>query len=236
VGESTISLGLGLGGAKLATSSGRPVGGGFNNQFSASFDATDDHLFFGANATDKDITLGTTDFALSMWIYPVSDTQDFIFVDKTKADRTYLLGGELILKGYGTPATITISSAYTEDEWFHLVVTRTSGTEKVYINAVEKNSRSESGAFKISSFGYHSAGYYFQGKMDEISFHSAGLSASEVTAMYNSGSPIDISSGFNTSGWWRMGDDSSGTTINDQIGSENLTSSGANLSDSNVPS
>lgn len=234
MGESTISLGLGLGGAKLATSSGRPVGGGFQNQFSGSFDGTDDHLFFGTSAGNKDITLGTTDFALSMWLYGVSDTQDFIFVDTTKASRAFLSGGSLMIRGYGV--AITISSAYTEDEWFHLVVTRTSGTEKVYINAVEKNSKSESGAFKISSFGYHSAGYYFQGNMDEISFHSAGLSASEVTAMYNSGSPIDISSGFNTSGWWRMGDDSSGTTINDQIGSENLTSSGANLSDSNVPS
>jgi len=169
-----------------------------------------------------------------MWFYPTSTTQDFLFSDTAGGGRAFINAGTFTLKGHGTVQSI--SSAYSVNNWYHLVITRSAGTEKIYINGVEKNSRSESGTFNVASFGYWgAAGYYFAGEMDEISFHSAGLSPSEVTAIYNSGSPIDISAGYNATGWWRMGDDSSGTSINDQIGSETLTASGASLTDLNVP-
>ena len=209
-------------------------GGGWSNQNAASFDGTDDHLYFGSSATNKNIALGTTDFALSMWFYPTSTTQDFLFSDTAGGGRAFINAGTFTLKGHGS--AVAISSAYSVDNWYHLVVTRSSGTEKIYINAVEKNSRSYSGTFNVASFGYwSSAGYYFAGEMDEISFHSAGLSSSEVNAISNSGSPIDISTGYSATGWWRMGDDASGTSITDQIGSETLTASGASLTDANVP-
>ena len=56
MGSSTISLGLGLGGGKAATSSGRPAGGGaFANQYSVSFDGSDD--FASVNGDSKSIEL-----------------------------------------------------------------------------------------------------------------------------------------------------------------------------------
>ena len=53
--------------------------------------------------------------------------------------------------------------------------------------------------------------------MDELSFFNTELSVSDVTAIYNSGLPNDISS-LSPVGWWRMGDNDggTGTTVTDQ--------------------
>jgi len=170
-----------------------------------------------------------------MWFYPQSTSQDFLWSDLAGGQRVFITGGTLSYRGIG--ANVNISSAYSVNNWYHLVWTRTSGTEKIYINASEVNSRSESGSCNVSTIGAYinTPGYFFDGQMDEISFHSQGLSASDVTAMYNGGSPIDITSGYNTAHWWRMGDSYSGTAITDQVGSEPLTATGANLTNANVP-
>jgi hypothetical protein len=206
-----------------------------SNTYSADFDGVDDQLYFGTSPTNRNVTLGTTDLALSMWFYPQSTTQDFLWANATGGQRVFLGGGSLTFGGWGV--TLSISSAYSINNWYHLVVTRTSGTEKVYINGIEKSSGSNSTQVNIAHFGSRASavGYFFDGQMDEISFHSQGLSATDVSDIYNNGVPRNVSVGFNTTGWWRMGDASSGTTITDQVGSENLTASGANLTDTNVP-
>lgn len=206
----------------------------FINTYSADFDGVDAHLHFGTSATNRYISLGTTDLAISMWFYPRDTSQDFLF--KGATGRAYILNGTLTLKGWGTQVDIT--SAYAINNWYHLVVERTSGTQKVYINDTEESSISNSASLDIGNFGYHSTGYYFNGLMDEISFHSTGLTPTQVTAMYNSpGVPIDISNGYNATNWWRMGDAFSGTTITDEIGSEALEAANAvDLQDTSVPS
>ena len=61
MGSSTISLGLGLGGGKSGTSSGRPGGGSFDNTLAASLDGADDYVGIAGLASRS---LG----ALSMWV------------------------------------------------------------------------------------------------------------------------------------------------------------------------
>jgi len=60
------------------------------------------------------------------------------------------------------------------------------------------------------------ASRFFDGMLNDIAFFSNALSASELTAMYNSGAPIDLtsdsgnySSSSSLVGYWRMGDDDS---------------------------
>ena len=208
----------------------------FVNTYSADFDGVDDQLYFGTSPSNRNVNLGSSDFALSMWLYPQSTTQDFLWADSAGGQRVFITGGNLSFRGIGT--NVDISSAYSINNWYHLVWTRTSGTEKIYINNVEKNSRSESGSVNISTIGawLSTSGYFFDGQMDEISFHSQGLSSSDVSAIYNSGLPDDLSGSYNTTHWWRMGDSASGSTILDQVGSEDLTASGASLTGTNIPS
>jgi hypothetical protein len=66
------------------------------------------------------------------------------------------------------------------------------------------------------------------GYMDEVSVWSKWLSGADVTSIYNSGTPTDLSehaSVANLLSWWRMGDNNSGTgtTVTDAQGTGNGT-------------
>ena len=80
--------------------------------------------------------------------------------------------------------------------------------------------------------------YPFDGLMDEVALWDSALTSSNVTAMYNSGVPNNLSS-LSPVNWWRMGDNDSGagTTITDQgSGSNNATLINGPTFSSNVPS
>jgi len=65
--------------------------------------------------------------------------------------------------------------------------------------------------------------------MDELAVFDDELTASEITAIYNLGTPTDLTGHDHLEAWWRMGDDASddltgGTgQLTDQVGSNNLT-------------
>ena len=55
---------------------------------------------------------------------------------------------------------------------------------------------------------YNSSGstqFFFTGKIDEVALFNSALSASDVTAIYNSGVPDDLTS-YSPTVWYRMGD------------------------------
>ena len=63
------------------------------------------------------------------------------------------------------------------------------------------------------------------GNIDEVSVYNSELSASDVASIYNgngAGKPGDVTS-LNPVGWWRMGDNDSGTgtTVTDQGSGDN---------------
>jgi len=59
--------------------------------------------------------------------------------------------------------------------------------------------------------------YFFGGLIDEFAIFGSSLSDADVSAIYNSGVPTDLTS-YSPTLWWRMGDNDSGTgtTITDQ--------------------
>jgi hypothetical protein len=211
----------------------------FLNTYSADFDGTNDHLHFGTSATNKNINLGTS-YAVSLWFRSgASSGVDMIFRDTVANQWLYKDGSGLNLKGF-TGSTETFSNVVSTNTWYHFVVTRvSSGSVDVYLNgsALTTTGGTPPTNPGLASFGYHISGYFWLGQMDEISFHiGSGLTSSQVSAMYNSGAPIDISSGYGATHWWRMGDSFSGTTIADQIGSEPLyAANGVDLQSTTVP-
>ena len=82
-----------------------------------------------------------------------------------------------------------------------------------------------------------SSQYPFKGKIDEVALFDAALTAGNVSTIYNSGKPGDLTA-FSPSGWWRMGDvnGASGTTITDQgSGGNNGTLTNGPTYSTNVP-
>ena len=232
MGSSAISLGLGLGGGKSATSSGSPgaSGGAFENLLSGSFDGTDDYL-----TTDESNLAPSGDCTISLWFnsasLPSTDAYDYMFsltdARATGKDRAIGIIGagtdaQIVANTYGSgwnlPFTNTSISAST---WNHVAVVFTSYSAQVYFNGADKGSKSVATntiAYTQTVIGgmLYSSANQFNGKIDEVSvFHSA-LSSTNITSIYNSGVPADISS-LSPVGWWRLGDgtgdtDSSGGT------------------------
>jgi len=225
MGSSTISLGLGLGGGKAATSSGTSGGGGtpFANQYSVSFDGSDDYLDCGS------IVSSFSALSVSAWV----NADSYGSFNVVASQYTSNVGGSFFLETVGSDMWFAVStgSGYTglakytaglsTGSWYHVCGTWDGSTTKVYINgAIGSQNGSYTGSlggsgvsFKVGSM---LAGYW-NGFIDEVAIFDSALSASDVSDIYGSGVPADLTS-LSPVNWWRMGDNDggTGTTITDQ--------------------
>ena len=127
-------------------------------------------------------------------------------------------------------------------EWIHLAITSTStssaaGTVKLYVNGAEVESMTgkqytgtstESSPTLGARFASSSTSYHFTGNMDQVAIYQRALSASDVadlcgpdnyqrkphTPYLSSGDPIHL---------WACGENVTGSTMPDQIGSLDMT-------------
>ena len=216
--HSTISLGLGLGGGKAATSSGRPAGGGaFSNALSASFDGTDDSLDVSSTS---DFAFGLSGFSISFWFNGGSTNASSGFGVNIFDMRTSLGGSQPSLwietKGASSLVKYYASAAYrvsttatiNSGTWYHLAITNDGSTTKIYLDGNSIGTGSDPTNYVAAPLrigAYHANQYYYDGLVDEFAIFDSELSASDVTSIYNSGVPADLSS-LSPIGWWRMGD------------------------------
>ena len=257
--HSVISLGLGLGGGKSATSSGRPAGGSpYANLLSASFDGTDDILDCG-----DDSSLEPVNLTVSAWFkatgsigglnYIVSKlgayygTFHLRYTNSNKFNIFLSVGASSIKQ-------VNSTSTYTLTNWNHVAFTYDKQNLKLYVNGSLDGSTASTDdiqyainpaspyAGKTLAIGKMAGPFPdpAEGLIDEVSYFGSALSASNISSMYNSGTPTDISE-LNPISWWRMGDgtgdtnSSGGTpsngesigTIKDQIGDNDATQSTA---------
>jgi len=237
MGVSTISLGLGLGGGKAATSSGRLAGGGAwnGNNYSLSFDGTDDYLLMGTSAISLD-----TNFTISVWFKPTSNAlagYDFICgwgnAASGQSRVVQILNSKLSFEIYFS--RISGSTTLSADTWYHGAVTFLGNDVEIFLNGqsdgtgtLSRSSMASSLTFAGGTGTMTSVGFVpFSGLIDEFAVFDSVLSASQITNIYKgeesggsggtNGTPGDLST-FSPVGWWRMGDNDGGTgsTVTDQ--------------------
>jgi len=133
------------------------------------------------------------------------------------------------------------SSTFTLTDWHHVALTYDQTNIKLYVDGIEEYSAAETRAIDYtpnSSYGTDNTTIGAapfsdpaEGLIDEVAIFNTALSASQITNIYRgeddggsggtNGVPGDLST-FNSNngpvGWWRMGDNDSGTgtTITDQ--------------------
>tara|TARA_R110002020_G_scaffold445752_1_gene657701 strand:+ start:242 stop:946 length:705 start_codon:yes stop_codon:yes gene_type:complete len=232
--HSTISLGAGLGGGKSATSSGTPSGGGgaYENTTSVEFDGSDDYA-----ALASTITLSGNK-SISYWAK--LDAFNSGFAGRNASHYTILHNNStsFLVRFGSTPFLYTVSTIST-GVWNHYAYTGDGTDFKLYINGSLETSGTDYGDVYITMIGAVTPSYAnFNGKLDEIGLFNSTLSASDVTAIYNSGAPADLTS-YSPVHWWRMGenDGGTGTTITDQgSGGSNLTLTNGPTFSTDVPS
>jgi hypothetical protein len=131
-----------------------------------------------------------------------------------------------------------LSTGTLSDGWTHFCITGDSTTATLYVNGVSTDTGTDKD-LNISKIAA-SPPHFFNDKASNIAIWNVTLTASNVSTIYNNGSPADISS-LNPVSWWKLNaqDTFDGTnwTIKDYAGSNDGTSSGmtsANLIQSNL--
>lgn len=203
----------------------------FSNTYSIDFDGVNDYVDLGTGLNSS-LELGDS-FSYSAWIkFSAGSTNRTIIsslqASGPKGTQLRVLSTEairIIFVQSGAVYKYVDSSVLAVDTWHHVVATydgsNTIGGINLYINgSLNNNSTGTSGTLtSITSVESLKIGKYstssnmYSGKIDEVGIWDVELDSDAVSALYNSGSPISLSSDSgdydNSSdliGWWRMGD------------------------------
>tara|TARA_R110000787_G_scaffold675_1_gene2456 strand:- start:274 stop:1455 length:1182 start_codon:yes stop_codon:yes gene_type:complete len=182
------------------------------------FDGVDDYVSVNA--------LSSTNHTFSVWVYPptssvtrhIIDTRDggddgIRLAFDTSSQVTYNLNS----------VSLTTSSTWA-NEWVHVIGTYDGTTQKLYLNGVLEQSATTSQTVSttvssiIGARSFSSLTNYFDGLINDLAFWDEALTATEVTALYNSGTPLDASadsgnyaSSIGLQGYWRNDGDTTWT-------------------------
>ena len=233
-----LSLRQGLGLNTIKTN-----GGGFKNLHSLNFDGVDDYLNLG-DSNDFSFGDGSTDspFSVSMWVKLNATATQAFFVKATSSDKEYhILSGanqKLRIRLYdestGGHIQTQVDALLTTGSWNHYVFTYDGSSNKtglkIYVNAsLVAQTLSSSGSYtamenttsalRIASSEQNS--FYLNGDIDEVALFDIELSSSQITDIYNSGTPTDLTLHAGLEGYWRMGDGATYPTIPDESSNSN---------------
>lgn len=212
------------------------------NTYSLGFDATNEYLDLGGTGGTTFFD-STNPFSISAWVKITSYSPSYqgLCILKTDQSDGWILGmasGQSSYNGvwFGSSSNFvgrTTDSQSIADSfvgvWKHVVVTydgvsrSTASSFKLYIDGVAQ-SLVNSGNFGACSNhsrigeGNVPSAVRVNGLVDEVSMFTSELDSSQISGIYNSGvGGVDLSS-LSPFGWWRMGDNDSGTgtTVTDQ--------------------
>lgn len=198
------------------------------NEYALSLDGSNDY----AEVTGLGLS-GATSF--SMWFNAQASASNYpllhmdsngLFIDISNNNLRCILydnaagDGSQIYKVNGATGGISVGT------WFHFAVT-TDGTStlKLYVNGVEQGAGAPStygsswssfnapSSLPLDIGARTSSNLYANQLMDEVAIFGSELSGSDITAIYNSGVPDDLSS-YSPVGWWRMEEGSGGSVVN----------------------
>ncbi len=194
---------------------------GFINDYSFSFDGTDDYI----DCTNDSIFNLTTGMTISAWINPTVAVTNKFLVAKRWSTNSYQIATAGSINPQcsvwigTTRYNASGSTVLSAGTWYHIVGTFDGSNVKVYVDGVLEDTTAASGSLDQTADivsiakGVNNNTYNFNGKIDEVAIWNSALGSTAVTQIYNSGTPIalDSDTGNYTSSadlvaWYRMGD------------------------------
>jgi len=140
------------------------------------FDGTGDYT---THADNQAVSFGTGDFTIESWVnWSAVGTQTAILLGKNVGWVLYMYPAGYLVWGSSSPQSgtnmIMGSTLVTTGSWFHIAVTRASGTVKIFINGVMDGSGSTTDSFNYSANGHlevggsHVGNPNFNGYIDDV--------------------------------------------------------------------
>ncbi len=215
--------------------------------YALDFDGTNDNV--SANVVATELASSTNlPLSVSAWVYPEDGTSEQLVFGFYKysafanGPSVWYGAADLKFSYYDqTPTADNSSSTYAINNWHHVVLTIGSDRDGVlYVNG--SSVATFSGAFNSGSLNMFSIAVdydnvegsvagnptqYFDGKIDEVAVWNDELTSAEVTAIYNSGNMLNVSSdsgnyasAANLKGYYRF-NEGSGTSLQDYSSNSN---------------
>jgi hypothetical protein len=188
------------------------------NSYALDFDGTDDYMSLGNITAINSVA----NASYSFW-YKSSVSSTLGLMGGGQGTSVYQWSNHGKLYANAWSADYHELTIPTLGAWHHIVNTFDAGVSKLYLDG-SLQSTVNTGTTTASTSGNNFAvgkqiyNGLAQGQklIDEVALFTSTLSVLDVTAIYNSG-PADLTS-YSPVGWWRMGDNDSGTgtTITDQ--------------------
>ena len=233
----------------------------FANSYSLLFDGTDDYIDLRDGSTfPAALPLANTARTISAWIRPADVTstgfrQIMCYGAHGNHQAFYFLqfDDKIRLSSY-TQFVATSSSCLSVNTWHHVVVTYdggSAGTATLYENADSVGTGTVNGSGELNTAGSggvvlpsigrngQSGAEIFDGHIDDVAVWDVALDADAITAIYNSGTPTDLTSddgNYDNSGdligYWKF-NEGGGTSAGEETGTTNIydgTISGATYS------
>ena len=215
--------------------------------YALDFDGTNDSVSANGVAAELDSS-SSLPLSVSAWVYPEDGTKEqlvfgfFKYNAFANGPSVWYGAADLKFSYYDqTPTADNSSSTYAINNWHHVVLTIGSDRDGVlYVNgssAATFSSAFNSGGLDMFSIAMDydddgdgsatSASKYFDGKIDEVAVWNDELTSAEVTAIYNSGNMLNVSSdsgnyasAANLKGYYRF-NEGSGTSLQDNSSNSN---------------
>ena len=182
------------------------------SNYSFSFDGVDDIINVPYNSS---LNVVTGNHSLSFWLKTTDGTTQIV-TEKGSSDELaawIVVGGSIRWAGANT---FNSSTSVNDGNWKHIVFVADGSTSYIYVNG----SLDATGGNKIQASANASDfvigarannSFNYQGQLDEIAIFNVALTQENVTAIYNSGTPADISS-LSPISHWRMGEEATFST------------------------
>jgi len=217
----------------------------FVNTFSLLFDGVDDKVLIPTVAAQQP----TSALTVSAWVKGGSQGFNTIFSHYLSAgnQRKFLTGTDgnkmtFIVSadgtlGAGVHKNYSSSVVALDSTWNHIAATFASDSISLYINGTVDatptkttdgtvNTLFNNTVDDINIADNNNDNTDFVGNIDEVSMWDAELTSTDISNIFNSGVPADLSAhakSANLVGWWRCGDGDTFPTIIDQQSNSNGT-------------
>jgi hypothetical protein len=159
-----------------------PTTSSYNTLYSTYFDGTGDYLSVPSNTQ---FAL-SSDFTVELWVYSSiawAATRNFVNTNSGGFFLQYVVGTGLQIGVAGSAATATFTTTLSSNTWYHIAVTRSSGSNKCFVNGVQV------GSTVTESTSYAQNGMYIGALWEgsqPLTGHISNLRVIKGTALYTS--------------------------------------------------